>query len=59
MKLDFDNVAGIEAATRDQGDRELWHTLRNGRLTSSRFGEIRNRKETTILKDWSGSMANN
>ena len=47
MKLDIDDIGRIEAATRDQNDSELWHALRNGRLTSSRFGEIRNRKETT------------
>ena len=47
MKLDIDDTERIEAATRDQSDSELWHAMRNGRLTSSRFGEIRNRKETT------------
>ena len=47
MKLDSDDVERIEAATGDQSDSELWHALRNGTLTSSRFGEIRNRKETT------------
>lgn len=38
MTLDIDDVERIETVTRD---------LRNGRLTSSRFGKIRNRKETT------------
>lgn len=47
MKLDIDEIERIEVATRDQNDSELWHALRNGRLTSSRFGEIRNRKERT------------
>ena len=47
MKLDTDDTEKIEEATRDQSDSELWHALRNGRLTSSRFGEIRNRKEMT------------
>ena len=50
MKLDTDDVEIIEAATKDQSDSELWHVLRNGRLTSFRFDEIRNRKETTSSK---------
>ena len=33
MKLDFGNVARIEAASGDQSDSKVWHGLRN----SSRF----------------------
>ena len=40
MKLPLDVVQKIEAATRGQSASELWYALRNGRLTSSRFGEI-------------------
>ena len=46
MRLDIDDTERIEAITRDQSDSELWRAMRNSRLTSSRFGEIRNRKET-------------
>ena len=49
-KIDIHVVESIEGATRDQSDNELWHALRNGRLTSSRFGEIKNRKQA---EDWS------
>jgi len=49
-RMNIDVVEMIEEATRGQSDCELWHALRNGRLTSSRFGEIRNRKQTTDLK---------
>ena len=50
MRLNIDTVEMIEGATKDQSDCELWHALRNGRLTSSRFGEIRNRRLTTDSK---------
>ena len=40
MKLPLDVVQKIEAATHEQSASELWYALRNGRLTSSRFGEI-------------------
>ena len=48
--LNIDEVEMIEGTTRDQSDCELWYALRNGRLTSSRFGEIRNRKQITDSK---------
>jgi len=47
MKLEPDEVAKIEEATRGQSDNNLWFALRNGRLTSSRFGEIFHRREST------------
>jgi len=47
MKLPFEKVAEIEAATRGQADSELWQLMRNGRLTSSRFNEILKRRPTT------------
>ena len=40
MKLPVDVVENIEAATRQQSECELWFALWNGRITSSRFGEI-------------------
>ena len=47
MKLDYNKVARIEAATRDQSECELWFVLCNGRLTSSKFGEILYRRSST------------
>ena len=46
MKL-LQEVAMIEEATRGQSENELWFAIRNGRLTSSKFGEILNRQEST------------
>ena len=46
MILNHDKVARIEAATQDQSECELWFALRNGRLTSSRFGEILNQRSS-------------
>ena len=46
MTLDKDEVARIEAATQDQSECELWFALCNGRLTSSRCGEILNRRSS-------------
>lgn len=40
LKLSYAEVQAIKAATRGQTDNDLWFTLHNGRLTSSRFGEI-------------------
>ena len=37
----------IESITKDQANSELWKLLHNGRLTSSIFGEIIHRRETT------------
>ena len=50
MKLSPDEVARIEAATRDQSECELWFALRNGRITSSKFGENFNRQDSTDPK---------
>ena len=47
MKLSHSKVTAIEAATRAQSESELWMALRNGRLTSSRFGKILRRRVTT------------
>ena len=58
MKLSCTGVAAIEAATREQTDSALWQVIRNGRLTSSRFGEILKRRQTTdsrrLVKDIMG-----
>ena len=47
MKITQDIVDTIEIATREQSEGELWHALRNGRLTSSKFGEILRRRPST------------
>lgn len=47
MKLSYSQVAALEAATLAQSKSELWVMLHNGRLTSSRFGEILRRRVTT------------
>ena len=47
MKLLPDEVAIIEEATQRQSENELWFAIRNGRLTSSKFGEIFHRREST------------
>jgi len=44
MKLEPDEIAKIKEATCGQSDNNLW--VRNGRLTSSRFGEIYHRRES-------------
>ena len=58
MTLSKEEVDQIEKATREQADSKLWHALRNGRLTSSRFGEILHRRQTTdsrrLVKDIMG-----
>ena len=58
MKLSSSEVEVIEAATRQQSASELWQAMRNGRLTSSRFGEILKRRPTTdsrrLVKDIMG-----
>ena len=43
-------AAAIEENTRGQADNELWHSLRNGRITSSRFAEACRRRPTTDPK---------
>ena len=45
--LSQSEVEAIEAATRGQTESTLWYALHNGRLTSSRFGEILHRRSTT------------
>ena len=47
MKLPLDEVAMIEEATRGQSENELWFAIRNGRLTSFKFGEILYRRQST------------
>ena len=56
--LSYDEVEAIEAATLGQAENNLWFALRNGRLTSSRFGEIMHRRQSTdprrLIKDIMG-----
>ena len=40
MKLSPSEVKDIEIATHGQANNKLWVALHNGRITSSRFGEI-------------------
>jgi len=47
MKVSSREVATIEAATCEQSSSALWQVILNGRLTSSRFGEIVKRQQTT------------
>ena len=47
MKISYSQATALEAATRAQSESELWVMLHNGRLTSSRFGEILKRRATT------------
>ena len=47
LTLSYDEVEAIEVATHGQADNDLWFALRNGRLTSSRFGEIIHRRQST------------
>lgn len=58
MKLSPDEVKDIEIATRGQADSKLWLALHNGRITSSRFGEILHRRASTnprrLVKDIMG-----
>ena len=58
LELSYVEVQTIEAATRGQTDNDLWLALHNGRLTSSRFGEIIHRRQSTnprrLVKDIMG-----
>ena len=58
MKLSLTKVNNIEFATRGQMDNQLWLALHNGRITSSRFGEILHRRQSTnprrLVKDIMG-----
>ena len=58
LTLSYNEVEAIEGATRGQADNDLWFALRNGRLTSSRFGEILHRRQSTdsrrLVKDIMG-----
>ena len=47
MKLPLDVIQEIEAAKCGQSASELWYSMRNGRLTSSRFGELLHRRSST------------
>jgi len=49
MKLSLDGVARIEAAIQDQSECELWFALRNVRITSSKFGEILHRRDSSEI----------
>ena len=40
MALSKEVVDRNEKTTREQADSKLWHALHNGRLTSSRFGDV-------------------
>ena len=55
LKLSYDEMEAIEAATQGQTDNDLWFALHNGRITSSRFGEIIHRRQSTdsrrLVKD--------
>jgi len=50
MNITSDKAAKIEETTRGQGENNLWMILRNGRITSSRLGEILHRRESTNPK---------
>ncbi len=51
-------MEAIEGATYGQADNDLWFALRNGRITSSRFGEILHCRQSTdsrrLVKDIMG-----
>lgn len=47
MMFSQSEANSIEIATRGQASSKLWMALHNGRITSSRFGEILHRKEST------------
>jgi len=47
LSMSVETVQKIETATRNQSDCDLWHLLHNGRLTSSKFGEILHRRPST------------
>ena len=47
MTLSQAEVDNIEFATRGQTTNRLWLALHNGRITSSRFGEMLHRREST------------
>ena len=58
MTISNDEATKIEEATRGQGENDLWIVLRIGRITSSRFGEILHRRESTkprsLVRDFMG-----
>ncbi len=45
--IDQKTVDVVERSTRGQAGNDIWHLVRYGRLTSSRFGELLHRRETT------------
>lgn len=51
MTLPAQVVSEIELSTRSQADSTLWLALHNGRITSSRFGEILRRRDDTDPKN--------
>uniref|UniRef100_A0A1X7VSU8 Uncharacterized protein n=1 Tax=Amphimedon queenslandica TaxID=400682 RepID=A0A1X7VSU8_AMPQE len=62
ITLSQEEVNQIKVATREQARSNLWHALYNGRITSSRFGEILHRRHLTdsqrIVKDVMGYKKN-
>lgn len=56
MCLSSDLIQRVEEATRDQASSQLWRDLHHGRLTSSRFAEVRRRRATTDPKNLVGSL---
>ena len=56
-----DDVQVIEGPLREQANCQLWKDLHNGRLTSSRFGEILHRRSTTcperLVKEINGYLS--
>ena len=45
--LDSSGLSHVERSTHGQTENEIWHLLRHGRLTNSRFGKIFNRLKST------------
>ena len=47
IKITEDGINTVEEKTRGQSTKSEWFKYRNGRLTTSKFGEISNRRVTT------------
>ena len=58
MKITQDIVNTIEIATRELSECELWHALRNSRLTSSKFGKILHHRPSTDSRRYGLWQAN-
>ena len=50
MKLSLTEAESIELSTCGQATNKLWVAPHNGRITSSRFGEILHRRASTDLQ---------